>query len=134
MYESGWELGIMGCCFYIFPLHVNGRSAPRYPADAEIPAQAPTPCMEKLAVHARMLLKKDLFFWPVNVSFACALCTELNALMYLCACVSACVQVFYLNTAKSNLFNGPLLQYFNSEGTEGPYASDVEFGRTGRCV
>ena len=40
-------------------------------------------------------------------------------------------QVFYLNSAKCNLFNGPLLQYFESEGMDGPYAVDEDFGRTG---
>jgi len=43
-------------------------------------------------------------------------------------------KAYYLNTAKSNLFNGPLLQYFQSEGTDGQYSVDSDFGRTGRSA
>ena len=40
-------------------------------------------------------------------------------------------KAFYLNTARSNLFNGPHLQYFESDGDDGPYAVNEDFGRTG---
>lgn len=43
-------------------------------------------------------------------------------------------KVFYLNTARSNLFNGPHLQYFQSEGIDGQYSVEPDFGRTGRWV
>lgn len=62
------------------------------------------------------------------------ICVFMDVCTPSCARASACEQVFYLNTAKSNLFNGPLLQYFESEGIDGPYATDDDFGRTGRFV
>jgi hypothetical protein len=117
LYESGWALGVLGCCFYIFPLHVNGHSAPQYPGDAEI---GPNTLHGKTCRTCTHAFEKGF----ILLSCECLACVHAMYIIertYMCVCLCECVCTGFLHQhSQEQPFQRPpttLLQFRRHAGS-----------------